>query len=935
MRCRKKRTHIGIYNTLLIDKDTHLYITAFKVFLLFSILFLLISTVWMVIAFGYNYNTTQNIDFTFENNTLEYDVNSETTTNLWNTRQQRFLGNYTATYSFDNVEFGTLPDNEYGTFIDQSDEPNGYSYVISEFQNHATVWKTHGDANGDNGYGSSAFPFNITGDIEFWIASSDTTHNNMVGIRAHAPGNPYTNTAVVGFYNDNFYWYDGSHNNLFVVSDFQWYHVLLHNFNFTTETYNITVDGTNYGSADFNNLWAVDYNIGVNVFCQENYHYDMYLDALGFDGIFGYSTGDNVIPNEYILTDTKIYQDIVLTEGSYLDGEYNDTWNLDGDAYQIDAIFDPGTLAYETTTSTLDFSYPLTNRNITISYNITSDQTTTDIDLFIPGTTTISSTDGILYGSNVSAYCSNDAIYISALDYSNDYTLFIDYIYITYPYETDKFEFTFNSSGNLYTENSQLENDDWIISEQNGNLDIESQGFDKVLNFFTDETNSNVSLKREITDTSDDYLQIDYSFEQIGKLTTGAERIMIDLFDSDYNSLSKIYCIATSGYNNIYIKNDSDYIDAFSIASSFSLYIEYFIYNNELTIIYNNTDTYTYSISTDVQYIQFSKYVPLGFGVSNHDTYLDYVGIYVNGISQSIEQPNAGFVDLEIETFDLRSYYSYTLQPNTDYTNDFELYLQNDVLLYNDTLLLETSLNNYNTTVYQNGYLFINSESDYRFTFQIHTINVRDSIDNQLHIGTLTFDDDTYLSYFTVSSEKLYFTFNANQTYAKMSFDIPNVNALYRKMSVGGLKSSDTYAYQLARYSDNSYNEKQLELSYSSSPIVLHTDKTIDKIEFFVNGSFDCTGYYNSFSLDYIPSLDTSITISNLLTVIIPLLILIIPSTVISLKFGKLGFIVMFLLMTIITYIGNMIPTWLFFIILLGCGFFLFVEFTKNGDIFD
>jgi len=982
MHCRKKRTHIGIYNTLLIDKDTNLYITAFKIFLLFSILFLLISTVWVLFAFGYDYNTTENIDFTFTNNTLEYDIDSETTTDLWNTRQERRLINYTATYSFDNVELGTLPDNEFGTFIDQSDEPNGYSYIVSGFKDHSTVWKTHGDANGDNGYGASVFPFEITGDIEFWIASSDTTRNNQFGVRAHAPGNPYTNTAVIGFYNDQFYWYDGGYNNLLAVDDDTWYHVLLHNFNFTTETYNITIDNTDYGSADFNNLWAVDYNIGINILCQENYDYECYIDALGFDGIYDYSTGDNIQPNEYFLNNiltlknNTVYDDIsdspnfatfenetiILNTTNDISGDYADMrFNLFTNYTNLLTLNYTFTLQnftdsqsgtnvifrfyYQATAVRFDIrydgAYDLFGYNDTIATEIESDlslNTAYELKIEIDPKNQISYLylDSVYKGS-FGFYYYTTAIQNLLFSMINvNGTTKIEMNSIVYDnYETDKFEFTFNSSGNLYTENSQLENDDWIISEQNGNLEIESQGFDKILNFITDTDNSNVSLKREITTTSNDYVEIDYSFEQIGKLTTGAERIMIDLFDSDYNSLSKIYIIATSSYNNIYIKNDSDYIDAFSITSSFLLNMEYIIYDNELTIIYNNTHSYTYEITTDVQYIQFTKYVPTGFGVSNHDTYLDSVGIYINAISQSIEQTNSGYVDLEIENYDLRSYYSYTLQPNTDYTNDFELYLQNDILLYNDTLLFDTNIIEYNTTIYDNGYLFVNSESDYRFTFQIHTINIKDSIDNELHIGTLTFDDDTYLSYFTISSEKLYFTFDANQTYAKMSFDIPNVNALYRKMSVGGLKSSDTYVYQLARYSDNSYNERQLELSYSSRPIVLHTDKTIDKIEFFVNGSFDCTGYYNSFSLDYIPSLDTSITISNLLTVIIPLLILIIPSTVISLKFGKLGFIVMFLLMTIITYIGNMIPTWLFFIILLGCGFFLFVEFTRNGDLFD
>lgn len=97
----------------------------------------------------------------------------------------------------------------------------------------------------------------------------------------------------------------------------------------------------------------------------------------------------------------------------------------------------------------------------------------------------------------------------------------------------------------------------------------------------------------------------------------------------------------------------------------------------------------------------------------------------------------------------------------------------------------------------------------------------------------------------------------------------------------------------------------------------------------------DYRGTISPFVLTYFPGVSVSITTTNLLTMLVPLLVIIIPTLAIRKKFGAKIVMPTFLFMSLICVITGLIPYWTFFIIILAVVMYLvYTRKTKQGEGF-
>lgn len=189
-------------------------------------------------------------------------------------------------------------------------------------------------------------------------------------------------------------------------------------------------------------------------------------------------------------------------------------------------------------------------------------------------------------------------------------------------------------------------------------------------------------------------------------------------------------------------------------------------------------------------------------------------------------------------------------------------------------------------------------------------------------------------NYFYVIGTKLYFTHTANDEnleYIQASFNINNFLSTNRSILFNSDFTGNSTGYCRMNYTDETSTLFQLPEWETTTSIILPQEKTIGEFIITIT-DYDnennalSEGYISNLKFRYIPNIETSIITLALIEVIVPLIILILPTFGIYLAYGKKTIIPMFILMTLICYLGNLIPTWLFFIMIIASGGFLFMS---------
>lgn len=187
-------------------------------------------------------------------------------------------------------------------------------------------------------------------------------------------------------------------------------------------------------------------------------------------------------------------------------------------------------------------------------------------------------------------------------------------------------------------------------------------------------------------------------------------------------------------------------------------------------------------------------------------------------------------------------------------------------------------------------------------------------------------------SYFYVRENRLYFnlkTDDSNLESIQVSFDIEDVLTENRSIGFGSDLNGGASGYVRANYTDDSSTFLSVPSHATNTRLLLPQEKEIATLVIIISdldalSSGSTNGYFSMIELLYFPDAVFTLTTLTILEVMIPLMILLIPTFAMYKKFGEHAIIPMFILMSIVCFIADLIPLWLFFIMLFGSGVMFF-----------
>jgi len=331
-------------------------------------------------------------------------------------------------------------------------------------------------------------------------------------------------------------------------------------------------------------------------------------------------------------------------------------------------------------------------------------------------------------------------------------------------------------------------------------------------------------------------------------------------------------------------------------------------------------------------------------GVLSH-LYIDSVGVYINGISQSNDFAN------------------YLYKTNRDFNNK-----NNNLLYFNATGFFGLSMTSteglkrsfiyfdyqnvseinflnvyeYEEKNVENAYLTITTNSSY----QIYSVSIKGiAMIQGTNIYYPTFSSNNINkseSYFSVdSNNRLQFKLIVNDSYLeyiRADFDVQNVATENRSIRFRSDINGNSKGYFIVDYGTATDSFIQFPYTARITDVILPQTKRIESFAILITDEdLDdedvCTGYVSEIKLIYYPDLEISILTLNLLAIIIPLIIILAPSLAMHKKFGSTGVIITFLLMSLICTITFLIPLWVFVVIVFSSIGFLYAKKRQIGGL--
>jgi len=197
-------------------------------------------------------------------------------------------------------------------------------------------------------------------------------------------------------------------------------------------------------------------------------------------------------------------------------------------------------------------------------------------------------------------------------------------------------------------------------------------------------------------------------------------------------------------------------------------------------------------------------------------------------------------------------------------------------------------------------------------------------------------------NYFYVSNNRLYFTHYANENdtleYIQVKFNIDNVYAINRSINFKTYFYGISEAYFINNYVSQTDSIFFLRLGYEIINMILPQQQIIKSFTILItdndNNDYygNSEGYISSIKLIYYPDIELTILTLSLIEIMIPLIIIIVPTIAISSVYGKKAILPMLMLMSIICFATNIIPIEIFFIIIIALGCGMFLEYKKEKE---
>lgn len=423
----------------------------------------------------------------------------------------------------------------------------------------------------------------------------------------------------------------------------------------------------------------------------------------------------------------------------------------------------------------------------------------------------------------------------------------------------------------------------------------------------------------------------------------------------DTNNIVNIYIVKSGSEYLLKYQSSGDVITLASIDTSFNLERKIFLFiNNGICLLSywdENTPITFYSFDNNRLNEGFGRmYISSSMPDTSHTQKIlvDSISILVNGTS-IVEDYGVSLLNLDSPTW-------YSKRNNIINVNALGIF---SITVYSatDSASLKEFYNYTNTKTW-NVYNYFSYMSNPSFSI----ISNESFIINQIKISGVKMNDETTTfipyfyygsvnideSYFYVdSSNRLQFNLIANDNnteWIELRFFIlykttenrsiqfkSNINGVsqgYIHLAYWGWETTDIYFPYYEKTTTT--NLPQGFVIYTLSIIISDLDITYYDI---------CEGYITNLKLLWAPGGFTPviligwyINIASFIMILIPIIVLVAPSLVISIKFGKKAIIPMFMLMSFICVATNLIPIWLFFIMMIASGTLLFTQYKRDDN---
>ena len=202
-------------------------------------------------------------------------------------------------------------------------------------------------------------------------------------------------------------------------------------------------------------------------------------------------------------------------------------------------------------------------------------------------------------------------------------------------------------------------------------------------------------------------------------------------------------------------------------------------------------------------------------------------------------------------------------------------------------------------------------------------------------------------NYFYVGGSTLAFTLtcqNSNLEYIQANFDITNIPTVNRSVKTSVSLTGFPFLFGEGAFSVKFLDETTLSFVFTGGDKfsqIMPQDKVIDEFSFLITdddrdsaSGNTMTGVLKTIVLVYYPNLSISIITTDLLLMLIPLFVLILPPLALYKRFGYKVVIPMMMIMSIVSVAGGLIPYWMFFVLMFCFVSFILVQRRSEGGGF-
>ncbi len=585
--------------------------------------------------------------------------------------------------------------------------------------------------------------------------------------------------------------------------------------------------------------------------------------------------------------------------------------------------------------------------------------------------------DGLIFftdDTEISAFYSYiDNILIDSLYYEIGSNIIPSLVFVNFT-SVDRYEFSYLAQNQLYPLYRDSDIEGWLVDEGGGGdvgiyYDWQNYYTDRTVNISATDSDNAQLEKLDIINPTSSFVNITFGCNITSYDTNGGNMILQVIDESTGFAFVEVRFIREVGVINAYyvaggVGNvlvfggvDIDKYYEWNIFINHELNTaDYMLYENGILVSYKTHGlfkllNYPYLLSGLV----FSVVAPAG-GINNIQ--IDYCGIYDNGTTHLEHPESYAYLIIPLgETWNIQhnnllrinGYGTISLDTFSGYAIDTKYQTgvnYSVVSIFKEYTGVERLTNTYDRTPsygFTSLVFFFSYDNISLSNIAVEGVKlVHGSNEHFLEYthGVQTLVDSNY--FYVDSENRLQFTLNPLTTsldYIQATFDINDVSS--DDLAISFHSNINDYSIAEFRVNFTSFiNAIRLPIYTTTTRAIVTQNNTISYLTLLISDNDDDSltgsntlGYISHVSLIYATNIGVTIITLSLVGMMIPLIMIMIPTLAISQRAGKRLITPMFLLMSIVCVATEIIPVWLFFIIAVSTSLFIFLKKSEGVQL--